>query len=299
MSGDGAARGSSFGVAFRLLPPAQRGALGALYGFCRAVDDAVDETPSAAEARRQLDAWRRALAAIYDGAAPAGDLPADGALIASLADAVARFPIHRADLEAVIEGCEWDLEGRRYEDFTALRAYCLRVASAVGLAAIEIFGYRDPRARDYAIDLGIALQLTNILRDVDEDAARGRIYLPAADLSAFGVDAADLTRNERGGRPPAVVNLLRFEAERARLHYQRACAALPAADRARLVAAEVMRDVYFALLEQIERDRFPHARASLPRTTKLRLVARRVVIARGVRLGARAASLGQRMSRMA
>jgi phytoene synthase len=262
---------SSFYYAFLFLPRAQRDALDAVYSFCRRVDDAVDDAGSPDEARARLQAWRRALDRVYGGGAR-------GPVEEALSRAVRAFPIRRADLEAVIEGCEWDAARSRYATWEELRGYCLRVASAVGLACIEIFGYRDPRTRDYAIDLGLALQLTNIVRDVDEDAARGRIYLPAEDLAAFGVAEADLLG---GRRTPAVGRLLRFEAQRARLHFLRARAAIGPDERARLVVAEIMGDIYYALLERLERLGFPAGeRTTVPTARKAGLALRRFLASR-------------------
>ncbi len=208
---------SNFYYTFLFLPRRRRDALYAFYAFCRLVDDAADDAASPDEARARLADWRRELAAAYGEGAPSH------AMAAQLAGAVKEFPIRREDLALIIEGCEWDATRTRYETWDELREYCYRVASAVGLACIEIFGYRDPRARDYAVDLGIALQLTNILRDLDEDARRGRLYLPREDLRAFGVDEAELMG---GGRGTAVQRLLAFEAQRARAHYLRARAAI-------------------------------------------------------------------------
>jgi phytoene synthase len=264
---------SNFYYAFLFLGRAQREALDAVYSYCRLVDDAVDEAPSLEAARAGLAWWRRALDEVYAAQAAPTD-----AVVLALRHAVRAFPIRREDLEAVIEGCEWDAERTRYSTWPELRAYCQRVASAVGLACIEIFGYRDPRTRDYAVDLGLALQLTNIVRDVDEDAGRGRIYLPLEDLAAFGVDERDILE---GRRTPAVLRLLRFEAQRARLHYLRARAAIGPAERKRMVVAEIMGDIYYALLERLEARSFPAGeRASLGAAHKAALALRRFVAAK-------------------
>jgi phytoene synthase len=266
---------SSFYYAFLFLPREKREALDAVYSFCRLVDDAADEAVSPDDARARLAAWRRALDQVY-GAAEAPDCDP---VVVELRRAVRRFPIRRADLEAVIEGCEWDAVRTRYETWDELRAYCLRVASAVGLACIEIFGYTDERTRDYAVDLGIALQLTNIVRDVDEDAARGRIYLPREDLRAFGVDEAALLAGR--AEPAPLERLLAFEAGRARLHFLRARATIGRAERDRLVVAEIMGDIYYALLERLERQRFPRrARTTVPTAVKAGLALRRYLAAR-------------------
>jgi|SRR5579871_698070 len=263
---------SNFYYAFLFLPRARREALYAVYAFCRLVDDAADDARSPDEARARLAEWRRELDAAYDGT------PTHPMAIA-LARAARAFPIRRDDLAMIIEGCEWDATRTRYPTWDDLRGYCYRVASCVGLACIEIFGYRDARARDYAIDLGIALQLTNILRDLDEDAARGRLYLPLEDLLAFGVDEADLLA---GRRTPAIARLLRFEAQRARAHYLRARAAIGDGERRHLVVAEIMGDIYYALLCDLEKRNFPSVRATLPAAAKIRIALTRFL---GARLG--------------
>jgi phytoene synthase len=170
-----------------------------------------------------------------------------------LRQALADYPIRREDMEAVIDGCAMDIDRTRYQTWDELRTYCYRVASAVGLMCIEIFGYQTPKAREYAVDLGIALQLTNILRDVAEDARRGRIYLPAEDLRAFGVSEADLVE---GRRTPGLQRLMRHNAARARSHYFRARAAIGEAERRHLVIAEIMGGIYYALLERLEETGF-------------------------------------------
>ena len=250
---------SNFYFAFLFLPKERRDALFSVYAFCRLVDDAADDAPTPEAAKDALLGWRKELDSIYGDDAPTHPVAA------RLKEALTRYPIRRQDMEAVIEGCEWDATRTRYETFRDLHQYCYRVASAVGLMCIEIFGYTTPRARDYAIDLGIALQLTNILRDVDEDAARGRIYLPLEDVKAFGVSESDLIE---GRRTPAVLRLLAFEAQRARGYYLRARAAISDSERARLVVAEIMGDIYYALLERLERDKFPTTRAALPTSRK-------------------------------
>jgi phytoene synthase len=243
---------SNFYYAFLTLPRPRRQALYALYAFCRTVDDladlAVERGAQPATLRGELETWRREVARCYEpGAAP------QHPIAQRLAAAVRAFGVPREALDAIIDGVEMDLDGARYARAEDLYPYCYRVASAVGLAAIEIFGYTDRRARDYAVNLGIALQLTNILRDVGADARAGRLYLPQADLRAFGVSGDDL----RAGRyTPAFVSLMERQAARARHFYRRARAAFPDVDARSLVAAEVMGHIYFALLRQIEGRRF-------------------------------------------
>lgn len=265
---------SNFFYAFLCLPRDQREAIFACYAFCRIVDDAVDLGADRALQRAELQRWRDEIARVYEGRPehPAGQ---------RLQVAISRFPIPRAALEEIIAGVEMDMDHPTYESFDALYPYCYRVASAVGLCCIEIFGYSDPRAREYAVNLGIALQLTNILRDVQVDARIGRVYLPQADLRRFGVAAEDLVQ---GRYTPQFVELMAFEAGRAREYYQRAWAALPASDARRLFAAEIMGRTYFALLQAIEARRFDvfARRVTLP-------TARRLAIALRCWLGARLA----------
>lgn len=257
---------SNFFYAFLCLPRAQREALYAVYAFCRIVDDAVDLEPDRDERRATLARWREEIAQVYGGRPqhPAGE---------RLQQAITTFPIPRTVLEEIIAGVEMDIDRTRYETFDELYPYCYRVASAVGLACIEIFGYRDPRARDYAVDLGIALQLTNILRDVQADARAGRVYLPQEDLRRFGVTVDDLVQ---GRYTPQFVELMRFEAARARDYYARAWAALPASDAPSLFAAEIMGRTYRALLRALEDRQFRvfEQRVSLPTHTKLAIALR-------------------------
>ncbi len=263
---------SNFYYSFLTLPRARRDALYAVYAFCRTVDDLADlgqergADPAALGA--ELRGWRREVARCYE---PAG--APEHPIGQRLAAAVRAYGIPREALEAILDGVEMDLEGTRYERIEDLYAYCYRVASAVGLAAIEIFGYTDSRARDYAVNLGLALQFTNVLRDVGSDARAGRVYLPRADLHAFGVTEEDL----RAGRySPAFVGLMERQAGRAHHFYRRAWAAFPAADARSLVAAEVMGRIYFALLREIETRRFRvfGARITVPTRRKAAIAVR-------------------------
>ncbi len=238
---------SNFYYAFLFLPAERREALEAVYAFCRLVDDVVDEEAPLETKLAGVEKWRRELNAVYDGA------ESDHPVVHKLRQAVQRFAIRREDMEAVIDGCAMDITLNRYQTWDELRIYCYRVASAVGLMCIEIFGYCTPKAREYAVDLGIALQLTNILRDVAEDARRGRIYLPADDLKAFGVSEADLLS---GRSTPEFTRMMQFEGQRARSHYLRARAAIGRAERRQLVVAEIMGDIYYALLQELERTGF-------------------------------------------
>jgi 15-cis-phytoene synthase len=236
---------SSFYFALRLLPPARRKALYAVYAFCRAVDDVADEA-DAADAPRLIAEWRAELERCYRGA-PLH--PVTTALAASLE----QFPVPRSALVAVIDGVEMDLVKRRYATFEELELYCRRVASAVGLATIEIFGYTNPRTREYAVDVGLALQLTNILRDLSEDAERDRVYLPEEDLARFGVPAQDVLRGVYNRR---FVALMEFESDRARRYYRSAGRLLPPEDAASLRPAEIMRRTYEQVLDRIVEERY-------------------------------------------
>jgi 15-cis-phytoene synthase len=241
---------SNFYYAFLFLPRERREALEAVYAYCRLVDDVVDEEAPVAKKLAGIDHWRRELDAVFGDAQPSNPVSE------RLRAAVQHFGIRRPDMEAIIDGCAMDIDKTRYETWDELRLYCYRVASAVGLMCVEIFGYTPSQVdavRRYAIDLGIALQLTNILRDVAEDAARGRIYLPADELRAFGVSEADLTS---GKRSPEFLRLMQFQASRARSHYLRARAAISTYERSKLVIAEIMGDIYYALLEEIEARNF-------------------------------------------
>lgn len=268
---------SNFYYAFMLLPAERRRALFAVYAFCRFIDDIADEA-AVREPAALLARWREELEQVFSGRP-------SRAVSRALADCVARFAIPRRYFEEVIDGVEMDLSRTRYQSFDALYLYCYRVASAVGLICIEIFGYRNPSARTYAENLGVAFQLTNILRDVSEDAARGRIYIPLDDLARF-----DVTEDEilRGVHSPRFERLMEFEANRARGYYEAAEHALPQEDRATLLTAEAMRLIYGALLRRIEQSnyRVMERRLTLSAPRKLYLVGRawasgRLTLARG------------------
>jgi|TARA_B100000315_G_scaffold240466_1_gene260310 phytoene synthase len=247
--GGAMSRDTNFYYSFLALPAEKRRAIIAVWDFCRAVDDAVDEpavsgssgTPDAVAAA--VERWRSEVAACFDGRAPH---TAEGERLQPFID---RFGLPREAFEQLVDGVEMDVGNRRYETFADLREYCLRVASGVGLMTIEIFGYRDAKVKDYAIDLGVALQLTNIIRDVAVDLTQGRVYLPLKDLERFGCTEDDLRRGELS---PRVVALLKHQCDRAREYYARARAALPRGEARRLVAAEIMGAIYFAILEAIE-----------------------------------------------
>ena len=243
------ARDTNFYYSFLVLPSDKRRAIVAVWDFCRAVDDGVDEAGDSNAAMAEIARWRGELAAAFEGGTPRTP---QGRALAPL---IPQFNLPRPAFESLIEGVEMDLGSRRYDTFADLYEYCIRVASAVGLICLEIFGYGDPRSRQYAVDLGVALQLTNILRDVPEDLRRGRVYIPQEDLRRHGCSEDDLARECAGGgvRAPKVKALLRQQAERAREYYRKAADGLPRADAQRLLAAQIMGAIYRGILTRIER----------------------------------------------
>ncbi|HEX7250801.1 MAG TPA: presqualene diphosphate synthase HpnD [Burkholderiales bacterium] len=241
-----AASGSSFYYSFLFLPAERRRAITALYAFCREVDDVVDETHDAQLAATKLAWWRVEVANMFAG-------KAQHPVTRALGVFQEQFSISQEHLNEIIDGMEMDLTQSRYLDWAGLERYCHRVAGVVGLLAAGIFGYRDPRTLEYARNLGLAFQLTNIIRDVGEDARKNRIYLPMEDLKRFNVVAADIL-NAR--QTPDFRELLKFEAQRAKDYYRKAFDALPAQDRKAQRAGLIMAAIYRALLEEIERDGF-------------------------------------------
>jgi phytoene synthase len=244
-------RDSNFAQAFLVLSPLKRRAIGAVWDVCRAIDDAVDEHPLATDedrerARERLAAWRTEIHACFTS----GIWPKTPQGIA-LMPYVRMFRFSKRLFEDLIDGVAMDIGPRpRYRTFKELHQYCYRVASTVGLICIDIFGAREADSRDYAVDLGVALQLTNILRDVPKDLERGRLYIPMEDMERFRCSEAML---QDQWRTPPVIALLRFQAERARHYYFRAARLLPRRERRRLAAAEIMGATYYALLNEIER----------------------------------------------
>jgi phytoene synthase len=257
---------SNFYYAFMLLPVERRRSLYAVYAFCRFVDDVADDE-SIREPARLLLRWREELARVYGEGQPTR------AISRALADTVQRFSVPRLCFEELIAGMEMDLSRKRYATFEELRRYCYRAAAVVGLICIEIFGYTNPDAKVYAENLGIACQLTNILRDVKEDAAKGRIYLPLEDLARFSVTESEILE---GVYSDGFVRLMEFEARRARQYYQRAQESLPSEDRSTLLTAEAMRLIYGSLLERIVSSNYRvlDGKLSLSATHKLYLVGR-------------------------
>ena len=259
---DKAARsGSSFYYSFLFLPPERRAAITALYAFCREVDDVVDETPDPHIAATKLVWWRTELDRLYTDAP---QHPVTRALL----PAIKRFNLPKEHLQEVIDGMEMDLTQSRYEDFKSLSLYCYRVAGVVGLMAAEIFGQTQRETSGYARDLGTAFQLTNIIRDVGEDARRGRIYLPLEDLQKFDVNATDILNGRYSDNFTALIN---FQIERAEQYYDKAMAALPAEDRRSQRTGLIMAAIYRTLLKEICRNegRVLHQRISLTPIRKL------------------------------
>jgi phytoene synthase len=236
---------SNLALAFVSLGPERRRDITVFYAFCRVIDDIADsKTLAVDEKQRRLREWRGWL---RTGTSAEPDLARD---IRALID---KYRLTPEMLEEIIEGVEMDLTNVRYATFEDLRVYCYRVASAVGLVSIEIFGYRNPACKEYAIQLGLALQITNIIRDVGKDLRDGRIYLPQEDMARFSYSEAQLQDRQYNEH---FLELMEFEAKRAKEFFARAAALLPQEDRQSMVAAEIMGSVYRALLRRMERDRF-------------------------------------------
>ena len=262
--------GSSFYYAFLFLPAERRAAITAFYAFCREVDDVVDEVGDAGVAAAKLQWWHGEVSAAFAGAPTH---PATRALGPHLE----RFGITAEHLLAVIDGCRIDLEQTRFLDFPNLQRYCHLVAGVVGEVACNIFGRTDEATLGYAHRLGLAMQLTNIIRDVGEDARRGRIYLPLDELQRFGVKPTELLgRSAPWGYSERFTALMRFQAERAQATFDAALAALPDADRPAQRPGLMMANIYRTLLGEIEREGFQvlHQRTSLTPLRKLWITAR-------------------------
>jgi phytoene synthase len=258
---------SNLALAFLLLPRAKRDAMFALYAFCREVDDVTDNESAPAEKRReQLAAWRADIRRACAGETPLFTINRE------LQPVIREYRLPFPLFDELLKGCEMDFGIKRYENFEQLELYCYRVASVVGLLSIEIFGYRNPACRNYAIHLGKALQFTNILRDVRADAGRGRIYLPLDELKRFGVTPEEILRHEyseRFARLAAAVD------GRAKIFYRQARQTLPAEDRRAMVAAELMGAVYWRLLNKLEQQQFNvfgHKPARLNKAQKALLI---------------------------
>ena len=267
--------GSNFYYSFLFLPRKRRAAMYTVYAFCKEVDNAVDEPPAGSNPQEELRRWRTELDAAYRGTPT---FP----VTMSLAEHVKQLAIPQTYFDELINGVEMDLSASRYASFQDLSLYCYRVASVVGLICLHVFGPTSARAQDYAVSLGMAFQLTNILRDIGTDAAQGRIYLPQEDLHKFGCTEETILQRQESD---ALHELFHFETARAHEYYAKAQAAfeaLPASDRKALTVAEIMRAVYFRILKKIEEPRHrifgPRARLS---------ASRRLAVAAGVWVRAR------------
>jgi len=259
--------GSSFYYAFLFLPPPRRAAITAFYAFCREVDDVVDEVNDPGVAATKLAWWRKEVAVSFGNQQPSHPV------MKALMPHVEAFDIRSEHLMAVIEGCQMDLEQSRYLDCAGLARYCHLVAGVVGEVASGIFGRTEPATIQYAHKLGLAMQLTNIIRDVGDDARRGRIYLPVSELQQFDVKAQEILNR---GYSDRFTQLMRFQAERAHRIYDEALALLPEADRRTQKPGLMMANIYRTLLREIEADNFQvlHQRTSLTPLRKLWIAAR-------------------------
>ncbi|MBC7685717.1 MAG: presqualene diphosphate synthase HpnD [Bdellovibrionales bacterium] len=238
--------GSSFYYSFLFLPPERRRAITALYAFCREVDDTVDECTDQSIARIKLAWWRAEVSTMFSGT------PSHPVMLA-LQPHLTLYNLQQQHLQAIIDGMEMDLDQTRYLDFPAMHKYCWHVASVVGILSASIFGVTNPKTLEYAEKLGLAFQLTNIIRDVGEDARKGRIYLPVNELQQFGVTAADLLNARHSDK---FENLMRFQVQRAQTVYDEAFALLPKEDRRAQRPGLMMAAIYRTVLDEIERDNF-------------------------------------------
>ena len=258
--------GSNFYYSFLLLPSAKRKAIKTIYGLCRILDDIVDNDAQGRDPAAEIQHWRDEVESCYQG------YPTT-AFGEQLLDTIEEFELPRQPFIDLIDGMEMDLKWQSYQTFADLREYCYRVASAVGLICIEIFGYESLRTREYAVNLGLALQLTNIMRDLKEDIARGRIYIPIEDLERFGYSEQDL-RNNLYNAP--FIKLMKHEHARAVTYFERAAASLPEGDRSSMFAAEIMGAIYRELLDNIAAAQFDvyRNRITVPKTRRLKTALR-------------------------
>lgn len=257
--------GSNFYYSFLFLPKAKREAMYTVYAFCKAIDSAVDEPAAGSNPKEELTHWRNELDAVYSGTPTTP-------IMVSLAHHVQSMGIPKAYFEELIKGVEMDLFNNRYVTFDELSLYCYRVASVVGLICLHIFGVTSARAQDYAVALGMAFQLTNILRDVGTDAGERRIYLPLEDLRKWNYAEKSMLNRSYS---PEFCALMEYEASRAHHYYQRADAALNALspeERRALTVAEIMRGIYSRILDQIERSNYQVFGSRISLTTTQRLI---------------------------
>ena len=281
------AASSNFYYAFITLPTEKRNAVYAGYSFCRLADDIVDDGDYGDRTGEALDSLQTHLAAAYAGDYSTNSdtlyiTEASTELWRALGDTLHKYPIDQQHLLDVVEGCRMDLVGTTYETWDDLVEYCKRVASATGLALIEVFGYDDPKAVEYAIDLGIALQLTNILRDIVEDLEIGRVYLPAEELAEYGVSVDDL-RNKRV--TPEYIRFMKFQVARARKYLESGVRLFPLLDEQSRQCPETMTHVYELLLDRIEKNGYEtlNHRASLSKFQKFKLLSVIWLRSRGIR----------------
>jgi phytoene synthase len=256
---------TNFMLSFAMLPEEKREAIHTVYAFCRYTDDIVDEGGTSDERSAHLQSWKMELERGFRG-------ESTHPLLNKLHTIATRFNIPAQHFFDLVRGMRMDLEKDRYATFDELYTYCYHVASTVGLMCSEIFGYKNIRTRQYAIDLGIALQLTNIVRDVREDAANGRVYIPLEDFDRFGYAPDQLLRLEYNEE---FVRMMRFQVERAKTYYSRARVSLAEEDHGAFFAARIMDKIYFRILEKIERNNFPvlDTRVSLTGFEKFRIAA--------------------------
>jgi len=259
----GQARGSNFYYSFLLLPSRKRKAIKDVYALCRILDDIVDQDQTGRDPLAELNHWREELEACFQGY-PKTDFGE------RLCETIENFDLPHQPFFDLIDGMEMDIRWQSYQTFSDLREYCYRAASTVGLICIEIFGYDSPRTREYAVNLGLALQLTNILRDLKEDIARGRIYVPLEDLERFGYSEQDF-RNNLYNEP--FKRMMRYQHTRAASYFRLAAGSLPEQDRASMFAAEIMGAIYKELLDQIQAVEFNvyHNRVSIPKSRRLKI----------------------------
>jgi len=257
--------GSSFYYSFLYLPPEKRRAITALYAFCREVDDVVDECTEESVARMKLAWWRQEISSVYSE--EQGKEPSHP-VAKALVTVIKTINLSASQLIEIIDGMEMDLNCNRYSDFSTLQLYCHHVAGVVGQLSAEIFGYHDIKTLEYAHNLGLAFQLTNIIRDVGEDARRGRIYLPEDELAQFGVSSEDILHSRESDN---FRRLMEFQIERAEYYYTKAFAALPTEDRRNQRPGLIMAAIYRALLEEIKENacQVMHQRVSLTPIRKL------------------------------